>query len=233
MIQCYVQMRTKLKLKRTKWFEKGRKKMRKTIVALVLGVCLVLPKSVFAEDDNYFGGIEYNVSLIGDAYVHPQVAINGNLVVLYNIYQDVPVGIVYAGARFDVADWYTTYVRLGVTADVPTEDLIGLDISLMQRFTLLGGDIDFLFQTDLIFHQDGFTYYGVYRFNVPESWFNMGLTTEQVHNEFFLGPHLGVTGGPVHLEVQFLTRVSEDASFTIRTVLEVALSGGLTKEDEE
>ncbi len=199
--------------------------MRKLIVGLVLVMSLLFTENALADNDSIFDGVELNISLSVDTYIQSQLAISGQVVILWNTLGDSAVVIIYNGVRFDVVSWYSLYVRFGITANRPS-DLFGFDISLRHDLSLLNNVISFSFQTDMIFHSEGYTYYGFYRLSVDCGPLDLGVDAEQIDSSVYFGPHLGFDLGPIHTEIQYFNRLSGDPSYIVRLVFGLALGRG-------
>jgi len=94
------------------------------------------------------------------------------------------------------ANWYGT-------EDVPGD---GIGPSVMLNMNAKGKFNVFL-EIEAYFPvvaDAGLTYYGFYSVDgAPKKWLNLGGQAEQVNDGIIFGPHVGMTKGPFHVEVQY------------------------------
>lgn len=118
----------------------------------------------------------------------------------------------YMGPKLKAADWFWVAVPLlGVAANWTEDGGDALIVSLWSGMSFLDGRLTVFLEGERYFNPDQQDLYGYqsvdYAIYGP---LNLGVQAEEVNQLATFGPHIGITKGPWHGEVQYHAGVQED-----------------------
>lgn len=181
----------------------------KALVGLIVVLSSFFAPQVASAEENREWNFQLLANASGEVPVYrDDIAVMGSVNALWDVAGENVIGFLYFGGRFSMADWYTLHILLAATIDFPAEDVYGFDVSLWHSFRFFEGVLTLFIETDMIFHPEGFIYYGVYAADLhPLACLNIGFGAEQTDGTVVVGPRIGVSSRFFRVQLQYFANV--------------------------
>jgi len=189
--------------------------MRKTCSAFVIVMFIFSAQIAHAEERHLWDSVQLMASVNVSGEVVEDISIVGSAAILWNMTNMNVVGLLYQGGGFQISDWYVVNVMATMAVNFPSQDMWSAGISIWQSFNFFNGLLTAFVETDMFFHSEGFTFFGLYTFNIhPFNFMNFGFRMEQVDNSLALGPCLSFSEGVFNILLQHFSTVTADSNST-------------------
>jgi len=195
--------------------------MRNKCIPMILVACMGLYLNTAKAEGLKWTGVQINLPISGELDLGKGVGVRGHVSGFFVPENGTKLGFFYAGPTFVPID--TENFSLWLSPQLGTylnwwEGTDAFGPSLWANVSLLGGKMSVFLEGEVIFavREENKVFYGYYALDGhPLEWLNFGGQVEQVDKNLIWGPHVGVSKGPLHLELQYYFGVD---MHTIRVV---------------
>ncbi|KPJ85186.1 hypothetical protein AMJ57_03990 [Parcubacteria bacterium SG8_24] len=179
------------------------------VAFLAMTAVITLIGSPAAAQDLAWGGTQLQTVVSGELELAEHVGLRGQLAGFFVPHNGTTIAFAYAGPTFtpldsdDLTLWVSPQL-VGALGWFEKAD--GLGPSLWVRLDLFQKALVIFLEGDVLIGAgiDEQSYYGYYALDWnPLDWLNAGGQVEQVNLDLIAGPHVGITKGPLHLELQY------------------------------
>jgi hypothetical protein len=125
---------------------------------------------------------------------------------------DTSIYFIYTGPVFNLADWLWVAPQLGYAGNWTKDAEDAADFSMWMGANLPNGLGALFAESEAITDGGQTDFYGFYSYTwqAKDSPVNLGVQAEFVNKDGIAGPHIGISKGAWHFEVQFFRPLKDE-----------------------